>query len=295
MNAAAFSYRIKKTAAWLTVGCLVMGLSWRPVGAQMSIPNPLIKPVKAGRALGDPNMPPLPGDGAAVLKMPPPDAAGKAGDGPGGGESPKNSQENFTLQQQVLNSERIPAPLRNLLSSMAVTAIVGNIAVLRQQAVLSQQGAANGNQGLTASPGGVASPGTSGALNGGGGVSGTPGLSTSLAPALPKTFSVRIRHQQTTYIAGLPVRAQVDDGVVTLFWKPQQGEELMVFYGNVETGSQAGYVPPAGLLERRDASAYQSVTPAATNGPSGGGAGQSAGQSPGQGGAGGVGASGAVR
>jgi hypothetical protein len=252
----------KKGIVLALIALLPQGLT-----AQMNIPNPLIKPVKAGRSVADTSGAQAAAGGDAQAKTPPPplpegrtlndSTAEKATS-----DKPVSPQESFTLQQQVLNSEKIPAPLRVTLSTLSVTAIVGDLAVLRQQ--LSTAGLA-ATQVNTGSAGGI-SPVIGGGLNQPAPQPITtpvqPGTGTAIAAIKP--FSVRVKNKRPTYISGHEVTPIITDGVVNLYWKTPQGEDLLVFNGNVETASAGAYVPSAALLERRDYMLYDRLIPNAT-------------------------------
>jgi hypothetical protein len=246
--------------------------------AQMNIPNPLIKPVKAGRPVAE-------GAGQAGAEpqgkaTPPPLPEGRSTPDQTtdkvAADKPVSPQESFTLQQQVLNSEKIPTPLRITLSTLSVTAIVGDLAVLRQQLNVSNLAALGGAaaQINTGSAGGI-SPVVGGGFNQPAPQPAPqpvvqPGQlgGATAAPAI-KPFSVRVKHKKPTYISGHEVTPIVADGVVSLYWKTPQGDDLIVYNGNVETASAGAYVPPPVLLERRDYPSYERLIPNVTGSTSG--------------------------
>ncbi len=249
--------------------------------AQMNIPNPLIRPAKVGRPAELATGPDQPAAGQAPAKeskpAPEPAEAKSSGVGGSSGATTPSVQESFNLQQQQLNSDRIPAPLRQTLANVVVTAMVGDLAVLRQQIaqpVVNNPlaGTAGMNPNQTISPvgqNGIAQPGQLGQVNLNNPMNPGyfPNNSTAQQPVKP--FSIRVRHGQVVNIAGYNVRAVIQDGIISLLWKSNQGAEYTAYYASIETGSLSNYVPPSNVLERRDPTAYERVTPNNTSNTTG--------------------------
>lgn len=274
---------------------LMAPLVTSPAHAQSTLNNPLMRPNTPSR---EPVLPaPPPGSPAS------PQSAGR-GDGP---VQAKSLQEEVTANQQRLNSDRVPQPLRTLLATVYVSAIHNKTAVLRQplppaqQAILAGQG--SGLPGTAGAPGGIpgsfpgagAVPGMSaggvpglaaGAAPGAlpGGTAGAPlsagtGLFNPFAVPPPRPTSIRVRDGEPFSLQGFDLTARIREQEVTLLWKNSEDKTTIVFQSGIESPSLPAYVPPQTTLERPD-NAYFGRVQATTGAPSaagGGGGGGGAG------------------
>lgn len=255
--------------------------------AQTTLNNPLLRPATQQQTSVTP---PLPANAPAAAKTP---------------ESPvqaKSLQEEVNANIQRLNAERVPVPLRILLSTVYVSAIHGNTAVLRQpippaqQAALAAPGTGPGAptfatgvpNAVTGLPGSLpgAAPGAfpgafPGAVSGGvpgafpGATPGVPlssgvGLVNPFAVPPPRPTSIRVRDSEPFSLQGYDLVARVREQEVTLLWSHSEDKQTIVFQSGIESPSLPAYVPPSALQERPDSGYFNRVQAGATSAPAGG-------------------------
>ncbi len=289
--------RIAAAASLLMAGAAQ--LATNPVRAQTTLNNPLMRPTTPSR---EPVLPAPPQGSPAS-----PQAAGR-GDGP---VQAKSLQEEVSANQQRLNSDRVPQPLRTLLSTVYVSAIHNKTAVLRQplppaqQAILAGQG--SGLPGTAAAlgiiPGATAGigavPGLSaggiagtvpGALPGAlpGGTAGAPlsagtGLFNPFAVPPPRPTSIRVRDGEPFSLQGFDLTVRIREQEVTLLWKNSEEKSTIVFQSGIESPSLPAYVPPPTTLERPDSAYFGRVQATTGSSSAGGGAGSGGGAATGGG------------
>jgi hypothetical protein len=264
---------------WLLLPCQT---NW----AQTTQNNPLIRPVPAHRE-------------AQGATLPPPGGPGKAD---GGSAQAKSLQEEVTANIQKLNADRVPMPLRVLLSTVYVSAISGKTAVLRQpvpplqQVLLANQGNAPSNNltgtgmgmgmgmGMGSGMGMSGMPGQIPGAQPGGITPGLPGMNplsaapgqSPLGQSLPRPTSIRVRDGQMFSLQGYDLLARVREQEVTLVWINSEDKETIVFQSLIESPSVPAYVPPAGVLEKPDTGYLQRVQ-SSSQGGSGGSTGSAGG------------------
>lgn len=284
--------------------CVALLVTVLDTRAQTALNNPLMRPAPPSR------------ETSTVSALPPgsPPAARQQDTGP---VQAKSLQEEVSANIQKLNADRVPMPLRILLSTVYVSAIQGDTAVLRQpvppaqQAALANQGAVFPGSGLAPGgiPGGIpgAIPGAlpggmnmggfgsiaPGGLPGGlpGAIPGSPlsaggiGLVNPFASPPPRPTSIRIRDGEAFSLQGYNLIPRIRDSEVTLSWMHPDERMTVVLQSAIESPSLPAYVPPASTLERPDSSYFGRVQPSATTGGTSG--------APASGGTGSTGTSGA--
>lgn len=284
-----FKRPINRSGGWLIQAHILAAslLSGPHTQAQTTLANPLVRPAPPVRDIATP---PLPAGSPANQ--------GRSTDG---SVQAKSLQEEVNANLQRLNADRIPMPLRILLSTVYVSAIHGKTAILRQplppgqQALLAGQAVATLNSPMGALPGGAGFPGTAmpgmpgnttgtmtGALPGAipGALPGTtvPGAPLSplsgganlinpFASPPPRPTTLRVRDGEPISVQGFELTARIRDTEVTLLWTNPDERQTIVFQSSIESPSLPAYIPLGALLERPDSSYVNRSAPANTHTP----------------------------